>query len=138
MKYSHKVQYYETDKMGVVHHSNYIRWMEEARTALLEEIGFSYTEFEKMGCGSPVISVSCRYISPARYGDTVAVELAVTGYTGARVAISYTMTNSATGERLATGESQNCFVDSSGRPFSLRKRYPEFDKAFSDALRPAQ
>ena len=40
--YDHKVQYYETDGMGIVHHSNYIRWFEEARVDLLEQLGFGY------------------------------------------------------------------------------------------------
>ena len=40
--YIHKVQYYETDKMGITHHSNYIRWMEEARVDFMEQIGWGY------------------------------------------------------------------------------------------------
>ena len=40
--YQHKVQYYETDKMGITHHSNYIRWMEEARIDFLEQLGWNY------------------------------------------------------------------------------------------------
>ena len=53
--YRHKVQYYETDKMGITHHSNYIRWMEEARIWFLSEIGFSYAKLEEMGMVSPVL-----------------------------------------------------------------------------------
>ena len=44
--YVRKVQYYETDRMGIVHHSNYIRWMEEARTDVLEQIGLPYDKIE--------------------------------------------------------------------------------------------
>lgn len=40
--YKHSVQYYETDRMGITHHSNYVRWMEEARSFLLKDIGFPY------------------------------------------------------------------------------------------------
>ena len=46
-KYIHKVQYYETDKMGITHHSNYIRWMEEARINYLEQNGWPYDKLEK-------------------------------------------------------------------------------------------
>ncbi|NLB15722.1 MAG: acyl-CoA thioesterase, partial [Clostridiales bacterium] len=60
--YCHKVQYYETDQMGIVHHSNYIRWMEEARCAWRYEKGFGLETFEKVGVVSPVVSLSCRYI----------------------------------------------------------------------------
>ena len=47
--YKHLVQYYETDQMGIVHHSNYIRWFEEARSFLLEENGFGYKKMEESG-----------------------------------------------------------------------------------------
>ena len=55
--YIHKVQYYETDQMGIVHHSNYIRWFEEARIDLLEQLGIGYDMIEKEGIISPVIGV---------------------------------------------------------------------------------
>ena len=57
--YLHKTQYYETDQMGVVHHSNYIRWFEEARTDLLERAGLGYNKMEKLGIAVPVLSASC-------------------------------------------------------------------------------
>ena len=44
--YEHNVKYYETDQMGIVHHSNYIRWMEEARMDLMDQMGFSYKQME--------------------------------------------------------------------------------------------
>lgn len=46
--YTHKAQYYETDQMGIVHHSNYIRWFEEARVDFFEKIGCSYKDIEDM------------------------------------------------------------------------------------------
>ena len=48
MNYQHKIQYYETDKMGITHHSNYIRWMEEARIDLMNQVGLSYKKMEEM------------------------------------------------------------------------------------------
>lgn len=47
--------------MGITHHSNYIRWMEEARVAFLKEIGWDYAKLEEMGIISPVIDVQCQY-----------------------------------------------------------------------------
>ena len=47
--YEHKTQYYETDQMGIIHHSNYIRWFEEARTDLLRQMGIGYEEMEARG-----------------------------------------------------------------------------------------
>ena len=52
----HKVQYYETDQMGVVHHSNYIRWFEEARAEWMEAVGLPYAQLEAEGIASPVLS----------------------------------------------------------------------------------
>lgn len=59
--YTHTVQYYETDRMGITHHSNYVRWMEEARTHFLAAIGWDYAKIEAAGIISPVVSVNCRY-----------------------------------------------------------------------------
>lgn len=57
--YLRKVRYHETDKMGITHHSNYIKWMEEARIDWLEQIGHSYAKLEEQGIISPVIGVEC-------------------------------------------------------------------------------
>ena len=63
--YMHKVQYYETDMMGVVHHANYLHWMEEARIDLMDRLGFPYAEMEQKGVFSPVKSLSCEYRNPS-------------------------------------------------------------------------
>lgn len=55
--YTHRVQYYETDKMGIVHHSNYIRWFEEARIDWMRHCGISYREMEKQGIIVPVLEL---------------------------------------------------------------------------------
>ena len=49
----HEVQYYETDRMGITHHTNYVRWMEKARTFFLREIGWPYEKIEEEGIISP-------------------------------------------------------------------------------------
>ena len=59
--YKHTVQYYETDKMGITHHSNYIRWMEEARVDFLNKIGWGFDRLEDLGMISPVTEVECKY-----------------------------------------------------------------------------
>ena len=67
--YEHHAQYYETDQMGCVHHSNYIRWMEEARVNLMEQIGCGYKAMEASGIMSPVLEVHCQYRSMVRFDD---------------------------------------------------------------------
>ncbi len=126
-KYTHKVNYYETDKMGITHHSNYIRFMEEARMNYLSEIGFPMTMLEKAGITSPVVSVNCEYKHTTTYSDEIEIEVCVTGYTGVRLTFSYTMTNKANDVLVATATSTHCFINQVGNPIPLKKYFPELD-----------
>ena len=131
----HRVQYYETDQMHMVHHSNYIRWFEEARTDYLEVLGMSYARMEEMGVVSPVLTVSCEYKQPARYGETVRILPRVTGYNGVRLTLSYRVEDAATGALRAQGESSHCFLDArTGIPARLKKTHSEIDALLTEAL----
>lgn len=125
--YIHKVQYYETDKMGITHHSNYIRWMEEARIDFLDHIGYGYAKLEYDGIISPVIGVDCQYKHPTTFNDEIEIIVRVEEFKGVRLVISYTMTDRATGSLVLTGKTMHCFMDVNGRPLILKKRYPAFD-----------
>lgn len=126
--YLHKTQYYETDQMGVVHHSNYIRWFEEARTDLLEKAGLGYDKMEKLGIIVPVLAASCQYKTSVRYGDTVAIIPKVETYTGLRLTISYHIVDAVTGELRATGETRHAFLDRNFKPSTLQRSHPEVDE----------
>lgn len=67
------VRYYETDQMGIVHHSNYIRYFECGRTDMLMKLGLPIEKIEESGVMLPVVSVECRYKVPARLGDVLRV-----------------------------------------------------------------
>ncbi len=134
-KYLHKVNYYETDKMGVVHHSNYIRWMEEARIHFLEAIGFGYDKLESDGIISPVIYVECDYKTPSTFGDTVLIEVEIEEFKGVKLIMKYTMTNIKTGELVLVGRSKHCFVNNEGKPLILKKDFPEFDKKLKELVK---
>lgn len=123
--YVHKVQYYETDKMGVVHHSNYIRWFEEARIDYLEKIGIPYKMVEDMGFIGPVLSVKCEYKKPAVFGDTILVDTKLVELGNVRFRIKYEIMDSETKEIRAIGETTHCFLDSSGKVVSIKKKAPE-------------
>lgn len=125
--YIHKVRYYETDKMGITHHSNYIRWMEEARVDFLDRIGYSYAKLESDGIISPVIGVECQYKHPTTFDDEIKITVGAEEFKGVRLVIGYTMTNAATGEIVLTGKSMHCFTDVNGKPIILKKRFPEFE-----------
>lgn len=122
--YRHKVQYYETDQMGIVHHSNYIRWFEEARTDMLERLGMGYDRMEQEGILSPVLSVSCEYKTMTHFGDTVEVECSVVKYNGIRLELSYIVRDVLSGESRAEGTSRHCFLDREGKILSLKKASP--------------
>lgn len=126
--YIHKVNYYETDKMGIVHHSNYIRFMEEARMQYLDDIGFSMQRIEELGITSPIVNVNCEYKRPCTYGDEIGIEVNVEEYTGVKLKLSYIMRNIHNCEIVATGSSIHCFIELKGNPVVIKKNIPELDK----------
>ena len=126
--YRHKTQYYETDQMGIIHHSNYIRWFEEARTDFLEKLGMGYDRMEAEGIISPVLSVSCEYRTMTHFWETVAVAVALTKYNGVRLELEYTVTNTDSGEVRAVGTSEHCFLDREGNILFLKRSSPEYHK----------
>ena len=67
------MRYYETDLMGIVHHSNYIRYFEYGRIKMLEEIGLPISEIEGRGVMLPVVSTFCTYKTPSRMGETLRI-----------------------------------------------------------------
>ncbi len=123
--YIHKVQYYETDKMGITHHSNYIRWMEEARVDFMEQIGWGYDKIEESGIISPVISVECEYKKSTGFNDRIRVEIEVKGYNSIKLVLKYVMKDIYTESVVAVGESTHCFLNGEGNPIILRKQFPE-------------
>ena len=132
--YCHKAKYYETDTMKIVHHSNYIRWMEEARCDMLDQMGLGYEIMEQSGILSPVLSVECEYKSMTRFPETVVITLRLVRYTGVRFDVEYEMRDEKTGVPRASGRSGHCFIDENGRPISLRRRFPAWDELFKKYL----
>lgn len=130
--YRHKTQYYETDQMGIVHHSNYIRWFEEARTDFLEKLGMGYDRMEAEGIISPVLSVSCEYKTMTYFGETVEIAIALTKYNGIRLELEYTVSNADTGEVRAVGTSKHCFLDRDGRILSLKRSSPGYHRMLEE------
>ena len=125
--YRHKVHYYETDKMGITHHSNYIRWMEEARVYFLEKIGFGYDKLEEQGIMSPVIGISCEYKESTTFNDEILIEAKVKEFKGVRLVIEYKMVNAKNDKVVFIGSSQHCFVGRNNMPIILKKEFFGFD-----------
>ena len=129
--YEHVAQYYETDQMGIIHHSNYIRWMEEARMDLMSQMGFSYKAMEEMEIISPVLSVNCEYKSMVHFHDTVVIEARILEYNGVKMKMGYRMTDKETGELRTVAESEHCFLNESGGIVNIERDKPEFFSVFS-------
>lgn len=136
--YIHRVQYYETDQMAVVHHSNYIRWMEEARVEFLDRHGIGFVTLEARGILSPVVGVECRYRRPTHFDERIRVHVEIREYTGVRLRVEYEMYNDQSGELVSTGASIHCFTNMQGRPISLHRDYPDVDAVLAAAVIPAK
>lgn len=132
--YRHKVQYYETDQMGIVHHSNYIRWFEEARTDFMEQMGIGYEQMEEQGILSPVLSVEADYLRMVHFGDTVSIETYIKEYNGIKLTVGYEVISDRTGMVHCRGTSKHCFIDRDGRPLALKHAQAEFHEMFCVGL----
>ena len=131
--YRHTVQYYETDKMGIAHHSNYIRWMEEARVDLLSKIGWDYDRLEALGVFSPVTAVECRFRRSCTFADAVDIAITAESFSGVRLRLKYAMTG-ADGTLLCEAASEHVFLDAAGKPIRMNKQYPELYGILTDMI----
>lgn len=116
VKFEHflDVRYYETDQMGIVHHSNYIRYFECGRIAMLDQVGLPMHKIEEMGIMLPIISVDCRYRYPARLGD----RLRIVTYFEELPRVKFTVKTeiyNQNGELLCNGGVSMGFIDSTTR-----------------------
>ena len=128
--YQHNAKYYETDQMGIVHHSNYIRWFEEARIDWMKQVGLDYRAMEERGIIIPVVGVQAVYHAMTRFDDTVQITTRLESYTGVRFSFSYEVRDAHSGALRVTGRTDHCFIDAEDRPFPLKKRAPDLDACF--------
>ena len=132
--YERKINYYETDKMGVVHHSNYIRFFEEARCEFLQEAGLPYDMLEENGIMSPVLGFSCKYKQHVTFGDTIEIHTTIKEFSGVKFTIFYSVYDKKTGNLCVTGESNHCFTDTNIRPLNLKKHFPDIYEKFNSLV----
>lgn len=134
MLYKRNVFYYETDQMGIVHHSNYIRWFEEARINYLDQLGLGYKVMEEMGIISPVLSVEADYLRMLHFGDEITIRTYIKEYNGIKLTVGYQVMNDETGKVHCRGSSKHCFLSKEGRPLSLKQACPSFHALFEAGL----
>ncbi len=112
-----RVRYAETDRMGLLHHANYLVYFEQARTELLRTYGVTYKDLEDQGYLLVLTKVEVRYKRPARYDDLVTIKTFVEKTTAVRIDHRYEVLRD--GELLAEGSSTLACVDRTGRPQAL-------------------
>lgn len=130
-----RINYYETDKMGIVHHSNYIRFLEEARCTWLRALGMSYGELEKMGIMIPVLGVSVDYKHHVTFEDVIQIKVFVKEFNGVRMKIGYDVREKETGNIVIEAETKHCFTDMNLKPISLKKVFPEVYDLFANQIK---
>ena len=112
-----RVRFAETDAMGIVHHSRYLPYLEEARVAYLRHIGHPYTEWRENGQDSAVLEAYVRYVQPLRFDDIVAVHLSLADTTRTTFQMAYLLT--VGGATAATAVTAHGMVNAKGRPVRL-------------------
>ena len=108
------VRYYETDQMGFVHHSNFLKYFEKARIDWLDSIGLSYSKMEKRGLILPVVKANVKFIHPAFFGDTLEILLNINLPPTVKLDFDYVVFNQDE-KKIATGSTTIAFLDSDSR-----------------------
>jgi acyl-CoA thioester hydrolase len=112
-----RVRYAETDRMGLLHHANYLVYFEQGRTELLRSLGLSYRDLEDQGYLLVLTKLEVRYRRPARYDDLLTVRTTVVKTTAVRIDHRYEMF--CDGALLAEGTTTLACIDREGRPQAL-------------------
>ncbi len=122
-----KAQFYDLDPMQVVWHGNYVRFLEQARCALLDRIGFNYREMSASGYVWPVVDMRIKYVRPVRFGQEIRVTATMVEYES-RIKIDYRIADVATGEVLTKAQTIQVAVDAATQelcfesPAALREK----------------
>ena len=106
-----KVRYYETDQMGIVHHSNYLKFFEFARIEWLEKLNIPYQEIEKNKIILPVVNCELKFLKPLVFGDTFKVIVQCTKKPTSSIEFSYKIFNNS-GEKTTEGKTLLAFLNS--------------------------
>jgi acyl-CoA thioester hydrolase len=119
-----RVRYAETDKMGVVYHSNFVIWFEVGRVELLRQLGFQYSEMESEDdCHIPVVDLRVRYKAPAQYDDEIVVRTEIKNVRSSLLHFSYEIFREGDRMLLATGETMHIIVNKKLERTVLPKKY---------------
>ena len=130
--FERKINYYETDRMGIVHHSNYIRYLEEARCDMLDYAKMPYSDYEKNGVMIPVLGINIDFKMHVTFNDVIIIKPFVKSFNGVRLTMGYNVTDKNTGNVVLIGETKHCFTDINLKPINLKKAFPDFYQKFEN------
>lgn len=133
-EYKREINYYETDKMGVVHHSNYIRYLEEARCKWMKQLGISMEELERLGFTIPTLEVNCQYKNHVTSGDVILIKPRITEYNGVRMIVLYEVTNEKTNKEVIKAWTKHCFTNRELKPVNMKKSNAKIHEIFDNLL----
>ncbi|MFC0214119.1 acyl-CoA thioesterase [Paenibacillus chartarius] len=133
--FTFRVRYQETDRMGVVYHTNYINWFEWGRTELIRACGYPYERIEEQGLLLPVLEVGAQFKQAARYDECVTVFTKVTACTGVRLEFEYEIRRGEAdpeGLLFATGFTKHMWVTKEWKPARLERHLPELHRMLQE------
>ncbi len=134
--YRRRINYYETDQMAIVHHSNYIRFFEEARIDYLRKNGLDFAKLEfENGIMFPVLDVRCKYMKSARFNDELLIYVKLREFTGVRMVLDYDVRFAEDGSRCAAGSTALGILNQAYRPISIKRKLPEVYRQFMELLK---
>ena len=109
----HRVYYYDTDKMGVVYHSNYLKWMEVARTEFFRDI-LPYSTLEEMGVMLPVKTLNIEYFNSVKYDELIKIKIKLLEFSKIKIKFLYEIYDESFTQIKAKAETVNVFTDADG------------------------
>jgi acyl-CoA thioester hydrolase len=129
-----RVRYAETDQMGIVHHSSYVVWLEEARSQWMRAHGKSYAQFEKEGLLLVVSELCLRYKQPARYDQLVTIRCWVESVRSRQIQFNYEVVDAETGAVFINAYTQLICLDREGKVTRLPDRWRGFLRQKTPAM----
>ena len=128
--YEREINYYETDKMAVVHHSNYARYLEECRIKMLQHYGMPMEMFEEMGYMIPVLELHGEFKESIRFGETIKIVAKIEKVTPLRFYFDYVIYDETMTHIKHKAKTSHCFINSKFQPVSMKKEAPELYEKF--------
>ena len=131
-KAKYRVIYGDTDRMGYVYNSNYLRWFEIGRAELFRFLGLTYMEIESKGIFMPLSEVFCKFTTPVKYDDLILIDTTLDTSVKAGVKFDYHILSEDSGTTHANGYTKHACVNNNGRvvrpPEFLKKVMSQFDE----------